>query len=464
MERNAKRETMMNATYLVPACNIDSLLAAIEKLNKRAVRLDVQPIAVSSAVDHIRHEVYQLTVNGEQNRCWRTSIEKVDAAPGAFLANAFTPTGSVMAWHKVEVSGEAPSLNGWSIVSVLEPLTADDGSVLNLIRNIPGEVCPNEYRTRIGECDHCKATRRRKETFVVRHPEGSTKCVGRQCLKDFLGYHADPHALAGLAELLAQLASLCESAQEDGDDEFRSNSRDRGWTLDNFLAVTATRIRLFGWVSRTVARDSYDRKEATADTVIKLVTPPDYRGWTASQIADDKEYREKHVSIEADATTAEAAIEWARNLSDSAIADSDYLANVNLVARVGLVTRKLAGVAASIVSSYLREQDKLTYAAKQAARPESNHVGTIGKRAVFTVTCEKVIRSEGQYGVTGIHKMTDDKGNDLTWFASESTEWLAEGQTYQVKATPKSHGDFQGRKQTVLNRVAVVKAKEPAVA
>ena len=63
---------------------------------------------------------------------------------------------------------------------------------------------------------------------------------------------------------------------------------------------------------------------------------------------------------------------------------------------------------------------------------------------------------EGTYGVTGIHRLRDEQGNLLVWFASGSTEWLKEGETVKVKATIVSHDEFRGEKQTKVNRVAVV--------
>ena len=438
---------MNTQTYIVPECNLEELEARIAKLNKRAVKLGVPAITVSKVPDHVRYEVSQLTVNGEQNLYWRKDITKVENPGDAFLANAFTPTGRAMTYFAVTVTGVTPTLSGWDFIAVLEPLTTEDGSVENLVQALPGQECPKEFRSAIGRCDHCRIARKRNQTFVVKSAE-TYKCVGRQCLKDFLGYHGDPHKFAAWAESLAELSGMCSAAE---DDEWLGGGSGRtheAWDLKRFLALTACRVRLFGWVSRGVARDSYGEKKATADVVLFLLSAPNQY--------NRKEWEEAwdvHTVSEADVTLAEVALEWAKEIPE---ADrNDFLANVNLVARVGTASRKTAGVAAAIIIAYNKAMEREINRMKFASRPESNWIGEKGKRIqVLKVTCDKVIMNEGQYGITGIHKMTDEQGNDLVWFASGG-EVIKAGETVTVSATVKDHGEYRERKQTVLTRVTV---------
>lgn len=455
----------MQATYSIPECNLSELESRIEKLNRRAVKLGVPEIVVTKQPECVKHQVRQLTTGQEiggpaTKLVWRDSIEKVANPGAAYLANAFEPTGVVMAWWSVTVTGETPSFDGWEFIAVLEPMHTEDGDALNLIQAVPGMACPIEYRTRIGECDHCHAFRNRKQTFVVRHMDGSHKCVGRQCVKDFLGYNGDPHALAAWSEMLAELGDLCESA---GDEEFFGcgRLRDDGWDLRHFLTLTACRIRLFGWLGRGKAEAMFDRRQSTADNVLEILTPPNktfspetYRAW--------EEFVAKHEVNDSDKAMAEAAIEWAKSIPSNEIEGNDYLANVNLVARVGVATRKTVGIAASVIVAYAKAMEWEVNRQRQAAKPESNWVGEIGVRIpMLKVTCEKVIANEGSYGVIGIHKMADEFGNDLTWFAS-SGDWLKEGETVHIAASVKKHGEFRGRKQTILTRVKVLTDEQVA--
>lgn len=449
----ASETTATTNTYLVPDCNLAELETRIAKLNKRCRKLGVPEITLAATADHVKHEVGQLTTDGHINRTWRTSIEKtpVSELPAtAYLANAFEPTGMVMTWHRVEVTGHSPKLADWRFIAVLEPLNTDEGTE-NLTRVLPGETCPAEFRTRIGECDHCNKHRNRKETFVVKHANGGHKCVGRNCLKDFLGYHDDPNALASIAEMLAELAGLCEDAGDEGWGGGSFRGRPSEWSIEHFLALAACRVRKHGWVSKAAANEAYERgdtrKDATANVVLEILTPPNFnddqakRAW-AKLVAE-------HIVEEVDKANAEAAIEWAKELEAG---DNDYLHNVNLVARVGTVSRRTAGIAASILAAHEKALGWEREAKERESLPESNWIGTEGERLkCLKVTVKKIIAKESAYGTTGIHLMNDENGNDLTWFATGS--WLKEGETVHIAATVKAHDTYKERKKTVLTRV-----------
>lgn len=446
--------TQISTVYLVPACNLDELEAKLEKLAKRVARLGVGAIAWTKTVSHVLFRCRNLTVMGEINHSWRTQ-ENLDAQPdNPFRAEK---TGEAMNVFAVTLAGDKPTLNGWSFVATLEPLVAD-GETLNLIQTLPGESCPVSFRTVINRCDHCNVNRRRTQTFVLRHEDGTHKSVGRQCIKDFLGYNADPHALASYLELLAELQSVCGGSEDFDEDGFGfgGGRGDTGWSIEKFLALTACRIRSFGWVSRTEVKDNpWSGKKATADCVLRLLTPPRSTDG-ADALKEWKEFADSHVEVEKDAVDAQAAIDWAKALTDDELSRSEYLANLNLLARVGVIDRKTAGLGASIVVAYYKAVEREIERQRKAARPESNWIGTVGERIkVLKVTCEKVISNEGAFGVTGIHKLVDDKGNDLTWFASESTKWIDEGATVTIAATVTKHDEYKGRKQTVVNRVAI---------
>jgi hypothetical protein len=50
--------------------------------------------------------------------------------------------------------------------------------------------------------------------------------------------------------------------------------------------------------------------------------------------------------------------------------------------------------------------------------------------------------------------MKDAEGRVIIWWASGEAEWVKEGETYEITGTIKEHGEYNGRKQTVLQRVA----------
>src|ERR1019366_5360854 len=137
-----------------------------------------------------------------------------------------------------------------------------------------------------------------------------------------------------------------------------------------------------------------------------------------------------------DTEKAAAAIEWAKDLEPG---DNDYLANCNLVARVGLASRKTAGVAASIIVAYFKAVEEEIRRQQRAARPESNWIGLVGERIkLLNITVDRVIAKESHLGVTHIHQIHDAAGNDLTWFSSSDS--LDEG-AYAVSLSVKKHDD-----------------------
>lgn len=414
---------MSTQTYIVPEQNIDALTAALDKLARKAAKLNcslkwfARPASVQIQV-HL--------IGGEVSADWRWQ----DSAQP--VADGWEKTGRARQMFAVWIEGEAPTFGGWSLVGILAPVAVDGGEAENVVRTVPGEAVPEEYRKRVGDCDHCCTVRRRSETFVVRHESGAHKMVGRNCLKDFLG-HKSPHELAAAAELLCTIGLLCSEAELEERDEQRGAT---SWELEMFLAATFAQIRLDGWTSRTKAKDFGGC--ATADNVISFFVR---KGMSSSWLKE-------RIPTEADDAQAAAAIAWCRELN----CDSDYLHNINLISRAGYVTWKNAGYAASIAVAYDNALRRM-----REERTESAHVGKVKERLELELTVRNVKPIDGFYGETGLHVMTDAAGNDFTWFASGSTEWLEVGQAYRVKATVKAHDEYKGRKKTTLTRVSVVK-------
>ena len=149
---------------------------------------------------------------------------------------------------------------------------------------------------------------------------------------------------------------------------------------------------------------------------------------------------------------------WAEHLTDAEVdaERGDYLHNLRAVARTGLVTFRSSGIAASMVTAYQRFIGRQRQNAERAARPLSEHIGTVGKRETFTARLDFVTGYETQYGYTTVCKFVTDAGNVLCWKAS-STDLARDdvGKLYSVTGTVKAHDDYKGTKQTALTRCKV---------
>jgi hypothetical protein len=96
---------------------------------------------------------------------------------------------------------------------------------------------------------------------------------------------------------------------------------------------------------------------------------------------------------------------------------------------------------------------KRTQWAEQDA--QSAHVGTVGKREVFTgLVLISAFEDEGPYGLTVAHKFRDAGGNLFHWKTSRQV--ADKGEVLTLKATVKAHHvNKAGVKSTILTRAAV---------
>jgi hypothetical protein len=132
------------------------------------------------------------------------------------------------------------------------------------------------------------------------------------------------------------------------------------------------------------------------------------------------------------------------------------------------VTFRNFGLAVSMISAYQRELDRLAgIEYEKKTRPVSQFVGTLGKREEFTVTVNKLIGKDGNYGHSTIHLMTDTSGNKMTWFKSGYSD-MEEGKTYVIIGRVEKHEVYHrnkdydgnplgvGENQTKLTRCKIV--------
>lgn len=439
--------------FSVPDCNLGTLLERIEKLNRRCRKMGIPVIEVEAEVGYTAHRYKSTYSPGKQ---W---VAECEVEEFAARHKAWVDTGSRMDWHDVAVRGVAPKYDGWKFIATLEPLPAD-GETYNLIMNVPGEVCPTHYMKpeHVGTCDHCRARRNRKQTFVCRHDDGRTVAVGRSCIKDFLG-HTDPNHLASWAEIMCGLGELGGAAEDEM--WLGGGGRvDPRYDLEFFLGWVTGVTRQHGWVSRTKARE--EERWATVDRVNNLLDPPSFTGRNAaSERAKWQEDKDECNPTDDDKATATKALEWALELDiDKLLNDSgeSYLANVAAVARAGVVGPRTWGLGGSICAAYARAEEQKR---KNAERPESRHRGELKKREDYRVRVDRVVPMEGHYGttwITGMAAWCEERGDycdDLTWFATTGHDMEVGGE-YVIKATVKEHGEWNGRPQTTVNRVKVL--------
>lgn len=406
----------MTTTYEIPEANRADLDRAIDRINRRAERLGCPPVVVRTVSTRlVEHE-----------------------------------SGHVDRFTTVAIEGEAPRLQGWEVVA-----TVTHTSEVDLVHTLPRAVAAltaeqvEEYRENGPACEHCKQSRRRNRTFVLRHETGEAFTqVGSTCLKDFFhGVEAD--TLASGAGLLVEAANAAHAA-----------SVLRGsyggpplYSLRRVLAYTAAAIRRYGWCSKTAERDG--RGYATVRRVLTA--------FDAVERFDTYLAHEVEIPFDDDYVLADAALEWAQALDES---ENDYLGNVRAVALAGCVEYKTAGIAASIVSAFQRARRTEWEEARKRTRKTSQYLNAVGQRCFWRARVEIAAEFPGDYGVTTFFLLRDADDNVIVWRSSRAashTPEFVKGAVVEFTATVKRHefNEKYGERQTLVTRVSnIVKAAE----
>lgn len=429
------------ATYQIPEVNLDTLQARIDKLNRRAGKL---------GFSLIRFEVGEPVVTRIIEKDWAPDerYESQEIALDEPIPAGWVET-RIQRVYPVEVEGEAPKINGWTFVATLEHVSEGSERMV-ILRSVPGQGdVPACYRQADpGNCDHCKKWRARTETFILRSDAGEWKQVGRNCLRDFLG-HTDPHVYAEWLQTLMEVDQAARDAEDPDAWGEGGAPKLEAWSLERFLAVTALVIRHQGWTSRGASHETGATPTAAHVTYYLTCTRDERKrsrySWLSETPTKDDE------SLAADVAA------WAKGFADRDDL-SDYLYNLLVVARLGVVEQRTAGLAASMIVSYTKERERELQRQRQAAT--SHHVGTVGKRETFKgLLCEGIIYLDGQFP-SHLHKFRDGEGNVVVWFSSSLT--LKQGQVYDLTATVKDHNTRDGVAQTIITRAKVVATAQAA--
>jgi hypothetical protein len=413
-------ETTEPKTFRIPDENLAALTERIAKLGKKALKLCGAAIVMTvlEVLDVPRKNKRGEVIQGVYDR-----------------------------FHVVTVTGPRPVLNGWELVAALDVLTAEDGEKLVYVRAVPGAAVPEALRNDTsGKCDHCQTERARKSTYVVKNTEGEYKTVGSACICDFLG-HQSPEAVLANFELLSEAAAFSEESEGGGHKETH-------FGLAHYLGFVAAAIRADGWLSRTKAKETY--AQATADTAFDVMVKV-----AKNEKAD---LNPKYIPTTTDWERAEAALTFAKTFLETHGEENDYLHNLSVVSRVGVINLKTAGLAGSLLPTAEREMGKEVERRKFSdLNKNSKHFGAVGEKLFVKATVIGAKELEGNYGVTTLLRFATAEGNLATWFASgsKSDEWEV-GKEYLLAATVKAHGDYKGTLQTNLTRVVATTEENKA--
>lgn len=409
--------------YVIPHPNLPTFEERFAKLVKRATKLGV--------------EVPTYTNLRQEPKVIKETTDDTDPETGRPLV-----VERVIMMHHIAVFHPQVVVSGWEFMAKLEH--TEEGNILHVLE---GKEIPFKYRDCEAWCDHCKTRRYRKDTFILRSTTNTDEWqqVGRNCLADFLGRDAERYADA--AELYYTTDAV-GSASEMYDGEGGGGGGTHYVMLDRYLGYVAEVISHVGWKSKSSAFKWGG--QATAEIALHEMFKRKFD--PRSDLF--REPTEKSFEV------GKTAIEWADALTDEDVSHSDYLWNIRVIARRGVVDRQQFGFAASIVSSYQRHIGELEM--RTRINVESHWVGEVGERRIFNLLVEKVIEVGGgdyaQFPAAQLHIMSDDDGNKFIWFAHGTT--LDTGKKVMLKGSIKAHKEREGVKQTLLTRCEEVIMKD----
>lgn len=415
-------------TPVAPSHTIQAVTdATIREIALRA-QIDSYQLAVT------REKVEKINARAERKGLAGTlsmSVEEVEVTE----VDEFTKISSTWTEYKVEILGNAPAYNGWEFIAKLDW----DANAGLIVRSVPGvEAQVNRETVTEGWCDHCKTTRQRLVTYVVRNQEsGETLQVGSSCLKDFTGQYTT----IAFPEL---------SASDDEEGSFFGGSGEREYNPLTVLAVAWACVKLEGFKPA----NSYGG--TTKGDVMTALSP--------SKSKADREWAAKIAPL-ADEAAAKAAELLAWILSDDFNGTTDYVLNMKAVAAGKMVSSRNIGLLASAPQAWAKALERsLIRERENSAYADSVHFGTApdrakgikGSRETLTVEIKAIKYLDSDYGVTTLYTMITEEGNVVKWFASNDTLGEEIGARYVIRGTVKKHDVWEGMNSTVLTRCSIV--------
>lgn len=335
------------------------------------------------------------------------------------------------------ITGRAPSYDGWEFLAAVDTIETTDGTDF-IIRTVPSvdESGLNRSTLAAGYCAHCKRKRpNRIYTYLVRNTEtGETLQVGKTCIKDFTGWDTLPVFISedDIRNELNDFIGSFPSARDE-------------CTPETIVAIAWAASRLYGWSGR------FGAGRPTAGIV------SDYLYGTTK--AANKLREELSPEMPA---AHEKASEIIPALLDGLTDTGDYTTNLKTALRGVSVSAKHLGIVASAVIAYDRMnsteiREKLT---ADHGKRETAYIGVKGDKVTITGTVTKALAIDstfGYYPETSILLIVEDGPTVLKTFTKAAWAFdIDQGDIITVTAAVKNHEDYQGTKQTVVNRPKLI--------
>lgn len=415
----APRTTTIESIVLVPPSMMDEFNRRVLALNKKAHSFGLDPIVVGLIEERPFVSITEaVSEDGYAHRL----VEQHQS----------NGHGHVVILNAIQITYPLVKLGDWTVVGKIE--AAQAGNLAFCGSSDPDDRAAVESLADHGiECEHCRKSRRRKSSFVLRDAaSGRHIQVGASCLKDFTGI--DP----GAELFLAQMASFISTCN-DSLHEYLGRAVQNTVQTESYLADVAFLIRRSGFVSA---------KQADGITMPTYSDALQLPRWLKLDTVLCRDYTEQR---EQDLERARQVIAWAAELS----ADHGYERNVRILLAAKQLMRenKHLALAASAVHVYNRRQQT-----SDQPRQPASHVGTPGEKLTARVTVSRVMVVDTIYGPTTIMILRDQDGNALKWRTKRPPAEMVDAHksiVFKVSFKVKEHGKYKYQPQTVITHLAI---------
>lgn len=335
---------------------------------------------------------------------------------------------------ELELPAEIVKIQGQQVVARLE--SVEDLNVVTRLTD-DASIDLKAFLDAKITCDHCGLTRNRKASWVVQSAERGLIQVGDSCADVYFG--VDVTAVLRVIEKVYFFLV--------GDDMWEGNGGGSSWDFDHFASLVFWQTMTSGFVTRKAAEET-DGTSTCSFANFLLNKRPD----GDSRVVWDEGNAAHAAWIDANpelaAKVSERALDWWMERED--LSEFEHNCKVAIMSR----REKFEGLAAFGIKLWA----EAAYGAKTAKVGEnSQHVGKVGDRLVFTGTVVKLGSYETAYGTTTVVTFVDEAGNLLVWKASGDPR-VTLGETFAVKGTVKKHDVYKGQNQTQLSRCILKEA------
>ena len=408
-----KDMTMKKTETIVTSSRPKEFKKAIARLNRKALRLGVDPIEFTFVKKETRDLTHVLTRSFEGEKETESKMYLVD----------------VWVW---EVTHLDVVQNGWSLCAKLS--RQEDGSVfVDTLARPEGFREADWKESDPSACEHCNTNRRRLNGFVVHHVDRGFLQVGSTCLKELVGGDTASE-LAFASMVFFTIKAFEEDWMEGGGGGARIVN---GIELEVAVAVALQIQAEDGEWTRTV-RSQYDERHIEVmGTNLK-----------AKEILNKKDPRIVKVSVVDFIPEATRIVDQIRDM------DADE-GNEFQETMIALFDNRMIPSDRSGLACYAPQFLKDVQARKEreAMKGKSNFVGDVKERLRdIPVKVDNYREYTSNYDDSLVCVITfrDADLNLYVWFTS--CRGVEVGDEFLLTGTVKDHNDRDGEKQTILSR------------